>query len=194
MLNGHAILPGVNGWRRRAEQVDVLTVCTGNLCRSPMIATLLGAAVPTLTVRSAGTAAPRLRPWHPLTVQTLADAGYAVSGRAHRLRRSDVTSAKLVLTAAGMHRARVVQFDPSAEDRAFTVLEAARLLRKSPAQAGLSPDALAAHLNEALHANPTEHDDDLADPIFGDIEQFTRTREAIEAALAVITPALGGDE
>lgn len=191
MLKARDILPGVKGWGRRARHVDVLVVCTGNLCRSPIIATTLSAAVPTLTVRSAGTAAPLWRPWHPLTVQTLADAGHAVSGKTHRLRRSDVTRAKLVLTAAGMHRARVVQLDPSAADRAFTLLEAARLLRLSPAQAGLAPDALAAHLIDTLNANPAEHDDDLADPILGDIERFTSTRKEIEAALAVIAPALG---
>jgi protein-tyrosine phosphatase len=181
----------VTGWlRRRPEPVDVLVVCTGNLCRSPMIATLLQAAVPSLTVRSAGTAAPVLRPWHPLAIEALTEAGHPVSGKAHRLRRADVAAARLVLTAEGLHRARAVQLDPSAEDRAFTLLEAARLLRIAPAGAGLGPEALAAHLAAALRAHPTEHVDDLADPIFGDIQQFRKTREEIEGALAGLIPAL----
>jgi protein-tyrosine phosphatase len=169
--------------------VDVLVVCTGNLCRSPMIATLLQAAVPALAVRSAGTAAPRMRPWHPLAVQALAEVGQVVTGHAHRLRRADVAAAKLVLTAEGAHRARAVQLDPSAEDRTFTLLEAARLLRAAPAT-GLGAAGLAAHLAGALRANPGEHVDDLADPIFGDITQFRRTRDEIEAALSDLIPAL----
>jgi protein-tyrosine phosphatase len=155
-----------------------------------MIATLLAANVPSLTVRSAGTGAPLLRPWHPLAVQALAEIGNLVEGRAHRLRRGDVATAKLILTAEGLHRARAVQFDPSAEDRAFTLLEAARLLRAAPAPAGIGPEKLAAHLAAALRAYPAEHDDDLADPIHGDIAQFRRTRGEIQAALGPLVPAL----
>ena len=168
----------------------MLVVCTGNLCRSPMIATLLAAAVPALTVRSAGTAAPMFRSWHPLTLQALAEVGYVVSGRARKLRRADVQSAKLVLTADGVHRAITVRLDPSAEDRSFTLLEAARLLRTARAPAALGPEALAAHLAAALRANPSEHDDDLADPFHGDINQFRRTRDEIQAALGPLVPAL----
>jgi protein-tyrosine phosphatase len=179
----------VKGWRG-AVPIDVLVVCTGNLCRSPMIATLLAAAVPSLTVASAGTAAPLRRPWHPLAVETLAELGHVVIGRARRLRRADVAAASLVLTAEGLHRARVVQLDPSAEDRAFTLLEAARLLRDAPAPAGIGPQRLATHLAEALRANPAEYDDDLADPLLGDIKQFRRTRDEIQAALVALVPAL----
>jgi protein-tyrosine phosphatase len=176
--------------RRSAAPVDVLVVCTGNLCRSPMIATLLSAAAPSLTVASAGTAAPFMRPWHPLAVESLAELGLVVTGRARKLRRADVASATLVLTAEGAHRAMAVRLDPSAEDRAFTLLEAARLLRLAPAAAGIGPEPLAAHLAAALRANPSEHDDDLGDPLLGDINQFRRTRDEIQAALGAVVPAL----
>ncbi|MDT4940078.1 MAG: Low molecular weight phosphotyrosine protein phosphatase, partial [Pseudonocardiales bacterium] len=49
--------------RRTSEPIDVLVVCTGNMCRSPMIASMLSAAVPSLVVRSAGTGAPKGLPW-----------------------------------------------------------------------------------------------------------------------------------
>jgi protein-tyrosine phosphatase len=176
--------------RRRGEPVDVLVVCTGNLCRSPMIATLLAASVPSLTVTSAGTGPPLFRPWHPLTVEALAEIGHVVEGRPRRLHRSDVAAAKLILTAEGAHRAAAVRLDPSAEDRAFTLLEAARLLKLAPAPSGLGPEKLAAHLAAALRANPAEHHDDLADPILGDIEQFRVTRQQVQAALGDLVPAL----
>ncbi len=55
-------------------------------------------------------------------------------------------AAKLILTAEGIHRAAVVSFDPTAEDRCFTLLEAARLARISPPAPGIGADALAEHL------------------------------------------------
>jgi protein-tyrosine phosphatase len=178
-------------WRRTVEPVDVLVVCTGNLCRSPIIDTLLSAAVPSVTVRSAGTAAPFARPWHPLAVEALAEVGQdASAGRAHRLQRADVVAAKLVLTAEGVHRAVAVQLDPTAEDRCFTLLEAARLLRTAPAADGLGAAGLAAHLAVALRNHPAEHDDDLPDPIFGDLDDFRACRDRVSAVLDVLAPAL----
>jgi protein-tyrosine phosphatase len=180
----------VRFWRATAEQVDVLVVCTGNLCRSPIIETLLAAAVPSTTVRSAGTSAPQGRPWHPLALAVLAEAGHEVSGQARRLRAVDVKGARLVLTAAGLHRGRVVQLDPAAEQRCFTLLEAARLLRLAPASPGIGPDALAQHLAAALGDHPLEHDDDLPDPIAGTIDDFRTCRTQVADALSAIVPPL----
>jgi protein-tyrosine phosphatase len=176
--------------RRPAEPIDVLVVCTGNLCRSPIIATLLAAAVPSLTVRSAGTGAPEGEPWHPLAVAALAEVGHDVSGRARRLRVADVTSATLVLTAEGVHRGAVVGLDPAAENRCFTLIEAARLLRLAPARAALGPAGLTEHLAAALHAHPLEHDDDLPDPLLGTIDDFRACRTQVEEALGALVPAL----
>jgi protein-tyrosine phosphatase len=175
-------------WRRANEPIDVLVVCTGNLCRSPIIATLLSAAVPSLTVRSAGTAAPVGRPWHPLAIEVLAEAGHHVSGTAHRLKAADVAAASLILTAEGAHRAVVVELDPSAEDRTFTLLEAARLLGASPAPQGTGPTYLAQHLTAALRTDMSEHDDDLPDPILGDVNRFRACREAASRTIAGLAP------
>lgn len=179
-------------WRRSAEPVDVLVVCTGNLCRSPIIATVLAGAAPTLTVRSAGTAAPVGEPWHPLAIEALAEAGHAVSGHAHRLRRADVAAASLILTAEGMHRGAVVQLDAHAEDRCFTLLEAARLLTLAPAPAGLGAAGLAAHLTAALQENPQEHNDDLPDPIAGTIDDFRACLARVDHAVDGLAAALHG--
>jgi protein-tyrosine phosphatase len=176
-------------WRRPNEPIDVLVVCTGNLCRSPIIATLLSAAVPSLTVRSAGTAAPAGRPWHPLAIDALAEAGHHASGTAHRLKAAEVAAASLILTAEGAHRAVVVELDPSAEDRTFTLLEAARLLGASPAPDGIEPAGLAQHLATALRDDPSEHDDDLPDPILGDLNGFRLCRDRVRSALI---PLVGG--
>src|SRR4051794_17034374 len=177
-------------WRRSVAPIDVLVVCTGNMCRSPMIASLLQAAAPSLTVRSAGTGAPVGQPWHPLAIEALAEVALSVSGQARQLTAPDVRAAKLILTGEGTHRAIAAQLDASAEDRAFTLLEAARLLEASPAAGGIGPTALAEHLSAALDADPSEHDDDLPDPLYGTLADFRVCRETARDALAVLVPSL----
>jgi protein-tyrosine phosphatase len=184
------ILREMSRWRLVAEPVDVLVVCTANLCRSPIMETLLAAAEPSITVRSAGTSAPEGQSWHPLALTALDEAGYTVSGKARRLRARDVKEAKLVLTAAGMHRARAVQLDPSAEERCFTLLEAARLLQLAPAAAGIGPAGLAEHLGTALRGHPIEHDDDLPDPVNGKIEDFRACLRHVADAVRSLAAAL----
>jgi protein-tyrosine phosphatase len=180
----------VRFWGGAAEPVDVLVVCTGNLCRSPIMQTLVAAAAPSITVRSAGTSAPRGHAWHPLAMEVLAEAGHEVSGQARRLSKSDVSGAALILTAEGLHRGRVVQLDATAEERCFTLLEAARLLQLAPAPRGIGAEALAAHLAAALRDNPLEHDDDLPDPIAGTIENFRGCRNRVAKAVRDIGLAL----
>lgn len=181
---------------RRREPIarfGVLAVCTGNLCRSPMIAALLAAGAPGLAVGSAGTAAARGTPWHPLAVQVLAELGTDLTGSARRLEQGDVAATPLILTAERAHIARVVHFDAAAEARTFTLLQAARLLRLEPAAGNIGPEALADHLAATLREYPHRHDDDLADPILGEIEDFRVCRARIENALPGILRALAPD-
>lgn len=175
---------------RRAEPVDVLCVCTGNLCRSPMIETLLSTSVPTLAVASAGTAAPEGRAWHPLSLQALAEAGCRVSGAARRLRARDVAGAALIITAEAAHRGVVVGLDPGAENRCFTLLEAQRLLQLTPVERPIGAKALAVHLAAALREHPLEYDDDLPDPIEGTINDFRSCLERVADAVKTLSPAL----
>jgi len=105
--------------------VDVLVVCTGNVCRSPLIAALLSLELgPGLVVGSAGTrpalGAPACRRLHP---EPLAGTG---GHRARPLAADDVRSAALVLGAARVHRSAAVALVPSVQRRAFTLAQAAR--------------------------------------------------------------------
>lgn len=176
--------------RRKAEPLDVLVVCTGNLCRSPMMEMLLRRAAPRLRIAGAGTVAPSGEPWHPLAVEALAEAGVQADGAARRLRRVDAAGAALVLTAEGRHRAAIVRLDPGAEGRCFTLLEAARLLALSPAASGIGAAGLAGHLAKALREFPLEHDDDLPDPISGTLDDFRTCRDRVAAAIEPLAAAL----
>jgi len=178
-------------WQRNVEPVDVLVVCTGNLCRSPIIETMLRAKAPELSVISRGTHAPRGGPsWHPWAIEVLDELGYKATGTAQRLRAADVKAASLILTAEGMHRGVVVRHDPTAAERTYTLLEAARLLRRAPVPPGFGIPKLIEHLDISLKAYPMEHNDDLADPIFGTLNDFRWCREVVEDCLEVIVPAI----
>ncbi len=181
-------------WREASEPIDVLAVCTGNLCRSPMIEALLRARLPALLVASAGTGAPEgASP--PLEVeQVLATRGVSVAGhRAHQLGAAQVRASRLIVTATVAHRTACVVLDPSAQDRAYTLLELARLLGQPPA-AGHdgTPAGVAAAAARALAADRSEHDDDLGDPIGLTLVAYERCLATIETALGVLVPALGG--
>jgi protein-tyrosine phosphatase len=173
-----------------SRRIDVLVVCTGNLCRSPMIATMLSYALPGRVIRSAGTHAPAGQPWHPLTFEVLAEAGYHVRGKAVQLRKAHVRDAKLILPAQGMHRGVVAGMDDAAADRTYTLLEAARLLHDVPARAGIGPAPLALHLALALRMRPHEYDDDLADPLLGELADFRACLRRARKAVEVLLPAL----
>jgi protein-tyrosine phosphatase len=81
----------------------ILMVCTGNICRSPMAAFLLPAALPALIreqvrVESAGTFALHGNPAEPLAVAAMARRRIDLSShRARRLNREMVRQADLVL-------------------------------------------------------------------------------------------------
>jgi protein-tyrosine phosphatase len=172
------------------RRIDVLVVCTGNLCRSPMVATMLSYALPGRVIVSAGTHARTGQAWHPSTIDVLREAGYHARGSAHGLRKTHVRNARLILTAEGMHRGVVVGLDETAADRTYTLLEAARLLRDVPARPAIGAAPLALHLALALRLRPAEFDDDLEDPLLGDIDDFRRCLRIARDAVEQLLPAL----
>ena len=108
----------------------ILTVCTGNICRSPVAERLLQAALGNeVEVGSAGVRAVVGDPIHPGMVVLLEQSGI----RAHRfvarqVAPGDVRAADLVLALTREHRARLVQEAPAALRRSFTLLEFARIV------------------------------------------------------------------
>lgn len=109
----------------------ILTVCTGNVCRSPAAELFLAhdlAALEFVEISSAGTGAlvdhgipePGLR---------LLDAD-GLDGSAHRgrqLTQSIVREADLVLAMSREHRRAIVELTPAATRRTFTIRELARV-------------------------------------------------------------------
>jgi protein-tyrosine phosphatase len=125
------------------SRFQVLFVCIGNVCRSPLGERLLASRLRPehFEVSSAGVAAMVGSPMTPEPAAHLASYGGSAAGFAARqLVPAMVNQGDLVLTATKAIRSRVLEDSPGALRRTFTVLEFAALLDVVPAHS--DPTAL----------------------------------------------------
>lgn len=191
--------------RLRADSVTpggrILTVCTGNICRSPYMERVLAHELAPLgvEVRSAGTGALAGRPIDPGSAALLEARGIDTSGYAARqLTVEMVEQADLVLTATREHRRLVVQEAPSALRRVFAVLDFADLCEGlDPADVARAPGAnLVARLVAAAGARrasvPARQDDaaDVVDPYQRNWQVFQKMADQASEPLSTIARAL----
>ncbi|SDP36564.1 protein-tyrosine phosphatase [Microbacterium testaceum StLB037] len=113
--------------------LNILTVCTGNVCRSPVAAQLLATRLGDLDVefQSAGT---RARNGMSMTSGAMAlatnrgvDPATTLAHRARLLADSHLRGTDLLLGMAREHRREIVELAPSSMRRTFTIRELARL-------------------------------------------------------------------
>jgi len=186
-------------------------VCTGNICRSPVMERLLVARLrerlsaddaARFEVGSAGTWAMVGEAMSPEAVQTLVRLGGDAAGFVGRDLTVELIDADLVLTATREHRGHVVSEVPRAASRTLTLLEFARLLGPvTPAEiAQTAPSgdpvdrmraiAAAAFANRGLVPITDPADDDIADPYRRDRAAYERAAADIDAALTVLLDLL----
>jgi protein-tyrosine phosphatase len=114
--------------------VKILTVCTGNICRSPVAERLLQAGLDQVmpggfVVTSAGTRAMVGDPMQPLSGDIVRTFGGNPNGFvARQLTGKILRGVDLVLTMTSGHRGEVLQLDASLLKRTFTIREFARML------------------------------------------------------------------
>jgi protein-tyrosine phosphatase len=114
--------------------VRILTVCTGNICRSPVAERLLQAGLDQVmpggfVVTSAGTRAMVGDPMQPLSGDIVRTYGGNPDGFVSRQLTSKILrGVDLVLTMTSGHRGEVLQLDASLLKRTFTIREFARML------------------------------------------------------------------
>ncbi|MCV2395864.1 low molecular weight phosphatase family protein [Actinotalea sp. M2MS4P-6] len=175
----------------------VLVVCTGNICRSPLAATLLGAILTDTSVGSAGTHAVVGAPIDPTMVEVAGRHGTALPRHAAiQLSPAMVRAADLVLAMTRGHRSAIVAAEPAALRRTLTLRELARLVSQTPLPgAHLSPGArLVAALPDVLtrrRANPDGPElDDVDDPYRGPVAAYQRAFAEIDEAVRTLATAL----
>lgn len=178
----------------REGPLTILTVCTGNICRSPLAEVLLRARLEPLGVHvhSAGTHAlvdhAMTEPAQALAVAAGARAEDAAAHRARYLREPLLRDADLVLTMSREHSAHVVRMMPSRVRRTFTARELARWsrivdpehARAAAESAGETPRARFAAVLALLSAErgpltAGTADDDVIDPYRRSAETYARS-------------------
>jgi len=185
-----------------ASRGTILTVCTGNICRSPMGEALLRSALRDLGVRvhSAGTHAlvdhEMTEQAQQLAVRFGADTTDAAAHRARLLTPAHLDESDLVLAMAREHRSHTVQLSPAALHRTFTVREFARLsatlsdddVRNGVTPAGSDPSTrlralarLVAGQRGMVPAAPDE--DDVIDP-------YRRSQNTYDLSASQLVPAV----
>lgn len=180
------------------KKFSVLTVCTGNLVRSPIAAQLLvaglGATSAAFSVSSAGTAAAVGAPM-PREAAEVSRRYGGDPGRHHAraLTAHDIAGAGLVLTASRQHRASVVSLAPSASARTFTIRQFARLVESLGDARFETPAELVAAVAAQRGLVPPLADpsaDDLDDPFSGPQHVYDRVGAEIHAAITTIVVGL----
>ena len=139
---------------------SILTVCTGNICRSPLTQQLLSAGLsdfPDVHVASAGTGA-LVGHQMPEQAQVLArnlgiDAPDLHEARALTL--EDLDKANLIIALSREHRRAIVEMLPRRARRTFTLRELARLLTDVGEEefigtVKLAPDDIVGRLDELV--------------------------------------------
>lgn len=113
--------------------MHILTVCTGNICRSPLAEVLLATRLADVgaDVASAGTRGLRSAPMTPEAVSLADQLGVpherAAAHRSRFLTEQHLASPDLIVTATREHRRHVVELAPTRMRSTFTVREFARL-------------------------------------------------------------------
>jgi protein-tyrosine phosphatase len=196
----------------------VLTVCTGNICRSPLAERVLATGFAALAER----AGPRWRPaqgirfrsagTHALageamtaeTQQLALAAGTDPSGHvARQLGAADIASAGLVLALTRAHRRDVVSLVPQSSRITFALPEFARLLdaladgatlpQFDPSDPATAMPAIVAAVGTQRGLVPPPDDpaiDDVIDPYGRSAEVYARAAGQITDASATILSAL----
>jgi protein-tyrosine phosphatase len=184
--------------------LDVLFVCTGNICRSPMAegfladrsARLFGGGI---RVSSAGTWARTGNPATPESVVAAGERGPDIAGHRSSSFRGDLARrADLVLTMTEEQRGEVLEQVPEAEPRTFTFKELVALLHELPPPSGEpTREALVARIEQADSLRrsasvPSFHDTDVADPLGLSVEAYRAIAWEIEGLVDELLEGLVG--
>ncbi|MBA1838398.1 low molecular weight phosphatase family protein [Corynebacterium sp. zg912] len=152
------------------KQFKILTVCTGNVCRSPQAEILLKDALPAeeIYVASAGTQA-LVGSHMPAMAQEAIGKANSDQHVGRQLTPEMIERSDLILGMAREHRRAVVELCPRARKRTFTLRELAMLVEVTPDR----------YVAEALNASP-----DAREKMISAIEAVRLSKNLLTTSLA----------
>lgn len=128
---------------------NILVLCIGNICRSPMGEAMLRAALPGKTVRSAGLGALIGKPADPLSVQLMAEQGVDITAhRAQQISPAMVAQADLILVMDLEQKRHVETQYMGARGKVFRLGEAAKEDIPDPYREGIESFRIAHRMIE----------------------------------------------
>lgn len=179
--------------------LNVLFVCIGNICRSPLAERLLdlrlkqAEADQSYAARSAGVRALKGRAMHPESARTLAEFGGSAEGFVSRqLTASIAAEADLILTATRDVRSDVLEELPQALRRTFTITEFVALAEVDLEQGARRAGGMSAIIERCSHARGSLQPEfyDIDDPIGRSTETFNRVAGVIDDQVYRLTRVL----
>ena len=191
----------------------ILTVCTGNICRSPLSEALLrlGLTSQAARVHSAGTHAlvGSGMPTENLRIANELGIPNPQLHRARQLTVEQLESSDLILALSREHRRFIVDLHPRAHRRTFTLREFARLADAVPQEALQTPPGTttlqdwrraveaAAQLRGTLLPLRTPEDDDVVDPYHREAAIYElsarQQRPAVASTLTLLRRSTRGE-
>lgn len=190
----------------RAAPVAILTVCTGNICRSPlaeqMLRTRLADTVepgrpvgsPGFEIGSAGLHAVVGSPMDPdAAAQLRAHGGDPAGLIGEQLSADHADAADLILTMTRGQRDEVVRRHPRAARRTFSLAEFAALASAAPPASGpveRDPRAVIDRAGRSRSTARLAEADDVPDPIDASLEVHRAVADQIVRLVDVVASAL----
>ena len=188
----------------------ILTVCTGNICRSPLAEQLLRVRLADLepVVASAGTRGLPSAPMTPEAAHIAEALGVpAADTAAHRSRfltEQHLVTPDLILAMTRVHRRAIVELAPSRLRTTFTIREFARLAAAVPADELRAATDAATSQTEKVRAAasvlssyrglvpPPDDpvDDDVIDPYRQPWETYLLSAHQLEPAVTTVASTL----
>ncbi len=140
--------------------MNILFVCTGNTCRSPMAEVLLKERAPHLHVQSAGIFAYPNEEANHYAIKALEERGLTIDHSAQSVTKKLLKWADLVLTMTEAHKQLLIDQFPKYKDKYCTLIE---------------------------YSSDNQTREDIIDPFGGDLFMYKQTLSEMERYIEAIS-------